>query len=111
MMEFKEIINEDREIFLNFSEFAETHRLRIQSRDFLITGVISAWIREKTINERSRGRGLYVAVTRLYIKDDIQIIKQLHQGMTIQVDDYRYTITSIEDQSGIIRLELEGYHQ
>lgn len=111
MMEFKRITQEDQGIFLNIEEFGRVYRLRIQNLEYLREGIVTSGIRSKTQREMQTGRGIHIAYEKLYIKTDSEISRLLHQGSLIYVNEYRYTVISIEEQEGITVIELEGRHQ
>lgn len=114
MMGFKEILRNDIEYFLNYEEFAGYHSIRYkigsETIDLALFGVLTGGIREKSDSEKKTNRGLYTDYLNLYCKSE-ELTPQPHQGTLIYLDSKRYTVSSIEEQQGVIRLQLEGYHQ
>ena len=111
MMKFKDIVKTERTVFLNSNEFAETVRIRIKTDEYIVKCVKTVGIREKTMNEKGKLQGIFVTYKSLFVRTEDLPISQIHQGTLIYVDEYRYTVASIEDQQGITLLRLEGYHQ
>lgn len=114
MMKFKDIVHDDRDAFFNFSEFEEKHRIRYKIGSEQIEKELwciqTHGIRGKTQAERQKSAGLYIGYENLYSRSEDLPIKP-RQGTLIYIDETRYTVTSIEEQQGVTRLQLEGYHQ
>ena len=113
-MEFKEQIASDREIFLNLDEFSEFHVISYKVGSEQITSnvesILTRGVRSKSLKEQSQNIGISTSYSRLYYRsEELEPIPR--QGTLITIDGYRYTVTSIEEQFGVSRLTMEGYHQ
>ena len=114
MMKFKDIVRDDRNAFFNFSEFEEKHRIRykigIEQVEKELWCIQTHGVRAKTQAEKVKSAGLFIGYENLYCRSEDLDVKP-RQGTLIYIDETRYTVTSIEEQQGVTRLQMEGYHQ
>jgi len=98
-MSFKDMVQQDRGIFLNIDEFGEVHRVEGQN----ITVVID----DNTLRERQGGAEVGVAESSLllfaYVED---LPPRREAGESINVDGREYIVDDWSEDMGIAQVAL-----
>lgn len=98
-MSFKDMVQQDRGIFLNIDEFGEVHRVEGQN----ITVVID----DNTLRERQGGAEVGVAESSLllfaYVED---LPPRREAGESINVDGREYIVNDWSEDMGIAQVAL-----
>jgi hypothetical protein len=105
-MNFKEQIKKDvKNVFLNFSEFAETHNLNGKNVLCIIdTDDTKEQIRSLQVD------GVFINVLKIFV-DSKDISPRPVEGQLFKVDGSLHLVKSVSDESGILKIEVEANEQ
>lgn len=107
-MDFKEILKNDvKNVFLNLSEFAETHTLNGKE----VTAVIDDDLLDGEISVKfhgqvgQQGAGLYNGGIALYVST--ADFGKPKPGSTLELDGRRYSVISTSEQDGLYKINIQ----
>lgn len=103
MKTFKDYVNTDREIFINFNEFADNHLINGLEILCIIDEDIN---KERKLNKESQNfNGVFTDTISLFIKEEgLKVQPAIGELMTI--DQERYIVINIASNVGILEIEL-----
>lgn len=107
-MDFKEILKSDiNDVFLNLSEFAETHILNGKEvkaivDDDTLDGEVNIKFHGQA---QQRGEGLYSGGIALYIST--ADFGKPKPGATLTLDEIRYFVISTSEQNGMYKINIQ----
>jgi hypothetical protein len=103
-MNFKEQIKKDvKNVFLNFSEFAETHNLNGKN-------VLCIIDTDDTKEQIRSLAGVFINVLKIFV-DSKDISPRPVEGQLFKVDGSLHLVKSVSDESGILKIEVEANEQ
>lgn len=103
-MSFKDVVEQDMDIFFNSDEFSEIHEYEgndipvIVDEDKLI---------ELKLRENNHTDGIFQAEKLLYLKE--ADIAEQFEGKRVTFDGSIYSINSVEHENGMYTVILGGY--
>lgn len=101
-MNFKEMVEEDTNVFLNLEEFAET--LTINNVE--VVGILSE---DKFNPSKNDQYGTFIENKVLIIsKADFEKLERPSFGYTLSLNNCNYSVRGVSDRSGTFELKLEG---
>ena len=103
-MNFKEIIQKDKEIFLNPSEFGEPHEVDGKSMNIIIDG--NEMVERRKYYE-SHTDGLYFKKILFYVSSD-EFGAHPAIGRLIKIDGKSYRVTDAINEMGIYSITMEA---
>lgn len=121
-MDFKAMVQADNAVFLNVTEFADTHTVRYDGDVFENISVVLEQLKEsdRTVISTDHSEGIYKVSAKAYIaqKDMGGVFPE--RGRIIEIDNGealgaafydRYRIATSSVEMGMIVLELERYDE
>lgn len=101
-MTFKEMVEEDINVFLNLEEFAE----KLQVNNIEVVGILSD---DKFIPSKYDQYGTFIENKVLILsKKDWEKLGSPSFGYTLNFNECSYKIKGLSDKVGVIELKLEG---
>lgn len=97
--DFKDMVQRDRDLFLNFGEYGETHR--VEGRD------VTIMIDDDALKERQGGAALSIAESSLlfYAKPE-DLPPRRAAGASLNVDGREYIVDDWSEDMGIATVAL-----
>lgn len=122
-MNFKEMVERDNvNVFLNCGEFAEKHTIKFDGKTYENISVILSGVRqsERIKTKSDNMQGVYSVTAKAYFSINDTEGNMPEHGKRFEIDDgealgktffRRYRVASVQNEMGMICLELVAYDE